>query len=105
MAGESPFTIQWLGYEALKRYTKNMPGNRGMKAVKDIRFLARRCKARGCWTVMTPPIKYVLEDKDFIKIGSYRRIWCDHTLQCPACPSSLRRGKLVPVEICPPSLI
>ncbi|KAM9503811.1 uncharacterized protein ACWYII_000907 isoform 2-T8 [Salvelinus alpinus] len=71
MAGESPFTIQWLGYEALKRYTKNMPGNRDMKAVKDIRFLARRCKARGCWAVMTSPIKYVLEDNDFIKIESW----------------------------------
>lgn len=63
------YTIQCLGYEALKRYTKNMPGNGGMKAVKDIRYLARRCKARGCWTVMTPSIKYVLEDNDFIKIG------------------------------------
>ncbi|CAB1322692.1 unnamed protein product [Coregonus sp. 'balchen'] len=61
------YTIQWLGYEALKRYTKNKPDNGGIKAVKDIRFVARRCQGQGLLDG-DDTIEDVLEDNDFVEI-------------------------------------
>uniref|UniRef100_A0A8C8CLC9 Histidine ammonia-lyase n=1 Tax=Oncorhynchus tshawytscha TaxID=74940 RepID=A0A8C8CLC9_ONCTS len=61
------YTIQWLGYEALKRYTKNKPDNGGIDAVKDIRFVARRCQGQGLLDG-DDTIEDVLEDNDFVEI-------------------------------------
>uniref|UniRef100_A0A673ZJX1 Histidine ammonia-lyase n=1 Tax=Salmo trutta TaxID=8032 RepID=A0A673ZJX1_SALTR len=61
------YTIQWLGYEALKRYTKNKPDNGGINAVKDIRFVARRCQGQGLLDG-DDTIEDVLEDNDFVEI-------------------------------------
>ena len=63
------YTIQWLGYEALKRYTKNKPDNGGINAVKDIRFVARRCQGQGLLDG-DDTIEDVLEDNDFVEIGN-----------------------------------
>ncbi|XP_070299346.1 histidine ammonia-lyase isoform X2 [Salvelinus sp. IW2-2015] len=62
------YTIQWLGYEALKRYTKNKPDNGGINAVKDIRFVARRCQGQGLLDG-DDTIEDVLEDNDFVEIA------------------------------------
>uniref|UniRef100_A0A8C8CU88 Histidine ammonia-lyase n=1 Tax=Oncorhynchus tshawytscha TaxID=74940 RepID=A0A8C8CU88_ONCTS len=62
------YTIQWLGYEALKRYTKNKPDNGGIDAVKDIRFVARRCQGQGLLDG-DDTIEDVLEDNDFVEIA------------------------------------
>uniref|UniRef100_A0A4W5JG19 Histidine ammonia-lyase n=1 Tax=Hucho hucho TaxID=62062 RepID=A0A4W5JG19_9TELE len=66
------YTIQWLGYEALKRYTKNKPDNGGIKAVKDIRFVARRCQGQGLLDG-DDTIEDVLEDNDFVEIGIHKQ--------------------------------
>ncbi|XP_023696254.1 histidine ammonia-lyase [Paramormyrops kingsleyae] len=62
------YTIQWLGLEAIKRYTKNKPDNGGIKSVKDISFVARRCQGQG---LLDPDdtIEDVLEDNDFVELA------------------------------------
>ncbi|XP_003967702.1 histidine ammonia-lyase [Takifugu rubripes] len=61
-------TIQWLGYEALKRYIKNKPDNGGIKAVKDTRFVVRRCQSLGLLDA-DDTIEDVLEDNDFVELA------------------------------------
>uniref|UniRef100_A0A3P8XQX6 Histidine ammonia-lyase n=1 Tax=Esox lucius TaxID=8010 RepID=A0A3P8XQX6_ESOLU len=66
---DSTYTIQWLGHEALKRYTKNKPDNGGIKkAVTDIKFFARRCQGQGLLDE-DDTIEDVLEDNDFVEIA------------------------------------
>ncbi|KAJ8002636.1 hypothetical protein DPEC_G00160950 [Dallia pectoralis] len=66
---DSTYTIQWLGHEALKRYTKNKPDNGGIKkAVADIKFVARRCQGQGLLDE-DDTIEDVLEDNDFVEIA------------------------------------
>lgn len=66
-------TIQWLGYEALKRYIKNKPDNGGIKAVKDTRFVVRRCQSLGLLDA-DDTIEDVLEDNDFVELGNVKQI-------------------------------
>lgn len=61
-------TILWLGQEALKRYIKNKPDNGGITAVKDTRFVVRRCQGLGLLDA-DDTIEDVLEDNDFVEIG------------------------------------
>ncbi|KAL4005571.1 hypothetical protein ACER0C_005284 [Sarotherodon galilaeus] len=61
-------TIQWLGQEALKRYIKNKPDNGGITAVKDTRFVARRCQGLGLLDA-DDTIEDVLEDNDFVELA------------------------------------
>ncbi|XP_069019388.1 histidine ammonia-lyase [Embiotoca jacksoni] len=61
-------TIQWLGQEALKRYVKNKPDNGGINAVKDTRFVVRRCQGLGLLDA-DDTIEDVLEDNDFVEIA------------------------------------
>ncbi|XP_019935106.2 histidine ammonia-lyase [Paralichthys olivaceus] len=61
-------TIQWLGLEALKRYIKNKPDNGGITAVKDTRFVVRRCQGLGLLDA-DDTIEDVLEDNDFVEIA------------------------------------
>uniref|UniRef100_A0A3Q4M228 Histidine ammonia-lyase n=1 Tax=Neolamprologus brichardi TaxID=32507 RepID=A0A3Q4M228_NEOBR len=61
-------TIQWLGQEALKRYIKNKPDNGGITAVKDTRFVVRRCQGLGLLDV-DDTIEDVLEDNDFVELA------------------------------------
>ncbi|XP_046890017.1 histidine ammonia-lyase [Hypomesus transpacificus] len=61
-------SIQWLAYEALKRYTKNKPDNGGIKALKDTRFVARRCQGQGLLDA-DDTIDDVLEDNDFVELS------------------------------------
>ncbi|XP_003444034.1 histidine ammonia-lyase [Oreochromis niloticus] len=61
-------TIQWLGQEALKRYIKNKPDNGGITAVKDTRFVARRCQGLGLLDA-DDTIDDVLEDNDFVELA------------------------------------
>ncbi|XP_061750253.1 histidine ammonia-lyase [Nerophis ophidion] len=61
-------TIQWLGHEALKRYMKNKPDNGGIKALKDIRFVVRRCQGFGLLDA-EDTIDDVLEDNDFVDLA------------------------------------
>lgn len=63
-------TIQWLGQEALKRYIKNKPDNGGITAVKDTRFVARRCQGLGLLDA-DDTIDDVLEDNDFVELGNH----------------------------------
>lgn len=67
-------TIQWLGYEALKRYIKNKPDNGGIKAVKDTRFVVRRCQSLGLLDA-DDTIEDVLEDNDFVELGNVNQIF------------------------------
>lgn len=67
-------TIQWLGYEALKRYIKNKPDNGGIKAVKDTRFVVRRCQSLGLLDA-DDTIEDVLEDNDFVELGNVKQIF------------------------------
>lgn len=62
-------TIQWLGQEALKRYIKNKPDNGGITAVKDTRFVVRRCQGLGLLDT-DDTIEDVLEDNDFVELGN-----------------------------------
>lgn len=61
-------TIQWLGVEALRRYIKNKPDNGGITAVKDTRFMVRRCQGLGLLDA-DDTIEDVLEDNDFVEIA------------------------------------
>ncbi|KAM7396944.1 hypothetical protein PAMP_019947 [Pampus punctatissimus] len=61
-------TIRWLGQEALKRYMKNKPDNGGITAVKDTRFVARRCQSLGLLDA-DDTIDDVLEDNDFVELA------------------------------------
>lgn len=61
-------TIRWLGQEALKRYIKNKPDNGGITAVKDARFVVRRCQSLGLLDA-DDTIDDVLEDNDFVELG------------------------------------
>ncbi|XP_035520441.1 histidine ammonia-lyase [Morone saxatilis] len=61
-------TIQWLGHEALKRYMKNKPDDGGIKALKDTRFVVRRCQGLGLLDA-DDTIEDVLEDNDFVEIA------------------------------------
>uniref|UniRef100_A0AAX7UAY9 Histidine ammonia-lyase n=1 Tax=Astatotilapia calliptera TaxID=8154 RepID=A0AAX7UAY9_ASTCA len=61
-------TIQWLGQEALKRYIKNKPDNGGITAVKDTRFVVRRCQGLGLLDA-DDTIEDVLEDNDFVELA------------------------------------
>lgn len=63
------YTIQWLGIEALKRYTKNKPDNGGITSVKDVNYTARRCQGQGLLDA-DDTIEDVLEDNDFIELGN-----------------------------------
>uniref|UniRef100_W5NFJ6 Histidine ammonia-lyase n=1 Tax=Lepisosteus oculatus TaxID=7918 RepID=W5NFJ6_LEPOC len=60
-------TVQWLGVEALRRYTKNKPDNGGISSVKDVRFYVRRCQGHGLLDA-DDVIEDVLEDNDFVEI-------------------------------------
>ena len=60
--------IGWLGEEALKRYVKNKPDNGGITAVKDTRFIVRRCQGLGLLDA-DDTIDDVLEDNDFVELG------------------------------------
>lgn len=62
-------TILWLGQEALKRYMKNKPDNGGITAVKETRFVVRRCQGLGLLDV-DDTIDDVLEDNDFVELGN-----------------------------------
>lgn len=73
---DSTSTIQWLGQEALKRYTKNKPDNGGLsKSVKDIRFVVRRCQGHGLLDA-DDTIEDVLEDNDFVELGNIHAYIC-----------------------------
>ncbi|XP_075906881.1 histidine ammonia-lyase [Nelusetta ayraudi] len=61
-------TVQWLGQEALKRYVKNKPDNGGIKAVKDLRFVVRRCQSLGLLDA-DDTIEDSLEDNDFVELA------------------------------------
>uniref|UniRef100_A0A8C4NXM1 Histidine ammonia-lyase n=1 Tax=Dicentrarchus labrax TaxID=13489 RepID=A0A8C4NXM1_DICLA len=61
-------TIRWLGHEALKRYMKNKPDDGGIKALKDTRFVVRRCQGLGLLDA-DDTIEDVLEDNDFVEIA------------------------------------
>lgn len=61
-------TVLWLGQEALKRYMKNKPDNGGIKAVKDLRFVVRRCQSLGLLDA-DDTIEDALEDNDFVELG------------------------------------
>ncbi|KAM9377775.1 histidine ammonia-lyase-like [Pholidichthys leucotaenia] len=61
-------TVQWLGYEAVKRYIKNKPDNGGIKNVKDTRFIVRRCQGLGLLDE-DDTIEDVLEDNDFVELA------------------------------------
>uniref|UniRef100_A0A671U480 Histidine ammonia-lyase n=1 Tax=Sparus aurata TaxID=8175 RepID=A0A671U480_SPAAU len=61
-------TIQWLGQESLKRYIKNKPDNGGITAVKDTRFVVRRCQSLGLLDA-DDTIEDVLEDNDFVELA------------------------------------
>lgn len=61
-------TIRWLGQEAVKRYVKNKPDNGGITAVKDTRFVVRRCQGSGLLDA-DDTIDDVLEDNDFVELG------------------------------------
>ncbi|XP_036961813.1 histidine ammonia-lyase [Acanthopagrus latus] len=61
-------TIQWLGQESLKRYIKNKPDNGGIVAVKDTRFVVRRCQSLGLLDA-DDTIEDVLEDNDFVELA------------------------------------
>ncbi|KAJ8384349.1 hypothetical protein AAFF_G00206020 [Aldrovandia affinis] len=61
------YTVQWLGIEALKRYTKNKPDNGGIASVKDVNFVARRCQGQGLLDA-DDTIEDVLEDNDFVEL-------------------------------------
>ncbi|XP_012697892.1 histidine ammonia-lyase [Clupea harengus] len=61
-------TIQWLGVEALKRYTKNKPDNGGFKTTKDFSFVVRRCQGHGLLD-SDDTIEDVLEDNDFVELA------------------------------------
>lgn len=75
-------TIQWLGQESLKRYIKNKPDNGGITAVKDTRFVVRRCQSLGLLDA-DDTIEDVLEDNDFVELGNnrpqlkYKRCICE----------------------------
>uniref|UniRef100_A0A8C9YLA3 Histidine ammonia-lyase n=1 Tax=Sander lucioperca TaxID=283035 RepID=A0A8C9YLA3_SANLU len=64
-------TIRWLGHEALKRYVKNKPDNGGITAVKDTRFVVRRCQGLGLLDA-DDTVEDVLEDNDFVELGNDR---------------------------------
>lgn len=66
---DSSSTIHWLGCEALKRYVKNKPDNGGIVAVKDTRFVVRRCQGLGLLDA-DDTIEDVLEDNDFVDLGN-----------------------------------
>lgn len=71
---ETKNTIRWLGQEALKRYMKNKPDNGGIKAVKDLRFVVRRCQSLGLLDA-DDTIEDALEDNDFVELGEkYMRL-------------------------------
>lgn len=61
-------TVLWLGQEALKRYMKNKPDNGGIKAVKDLRFVVRRCQSLGLLDA-DDTIEDALEDNDFVELA------------------------------------
>ncbi|KAM8892804.1 histidine ammonia-lyase [Spinachia spinachia] len=61
-------TIRWLGHEALKRYMKNKPDNGGITAVKDTRFVVRRCQGLGLLDA-DDTVEDVLEDNDFVELA------------------------------------
>ncbi|KAK9516475.1 hypothetical protein VZT92_024401 [Zoarces viviparus] len=61
-------TIRWLGHEALKRYMKNKPDNGGITALKDTRFVVRRCQGLGLLDA-DDAIEDVLEDNDFVELA------------------------------------
>uniref|UniRef100_A0A8C9YRM2 Histidine ammonia-lyase n=1 Tax=Sander lucioperca TaxID=283035 RepID=A0A8C9YRM2_SANLU len=61
-------TIRWLGHEALKRYVKNKPDNGGITAVKDTRFVVRRCQGLGLLDA-DDTVEDVLEDNDFVELA------------------------------------
>ncbi|CAK6961640.1 histidine ammonia-lyase [Scomber scombrus] len=61
-------TIRWLGLEAVKRYVKNKPDNGGITAVKDARFVVRRCQGSGLLDA-DDTIDDVLEDNDFVELA------------------------------------
>lgn len=65
-------TIEWLGYESLKRYIKNKPDNGGIQAVKDTRFVVRRCQSLGLLDA-DDTIEDVLEDNDFVELGNEKQ--------------------------------
>uniref|UniRef100_A0A3Q2Y7M2 Histidine ammonia-lyase n=1 Tax=Hippocampus comes TaxID=109280 RepID=A0A3Q2Y7M2_HIPCM len=67
---DSSSTIRWLGQEALKRYMKNKPDDGGIAALKDARFVARRCQGLGLLDA-DDTIDDVLEDNDFVELDMF----------------------------------
>ncbi|XP_055508743.1 histidine ammonia-lyase-like [Leucoraja erinacea] len=61
------YNIQWLGREALRRYTKAKADDGGLGCVEDMTFLVKRCQGP---SLLDPndAIGDVLQDKDFIQI-------------------------------------
>nr|XP_020480713.1 histidine ammonia-lyase isoform X1 [Monopterus albus] len=74
-------TIQWLGQEALKRYTKNKPDNGGITDVKNTRFCARRCQGLGLLDA-DDTIEDVLEDNDFVELAIEGDSMSPHFIPC-----------------------
>lgn len=77
---ETKNTIRWLGQEALKRYMKNKPDNGGIKAVKDLRFVVRRCQSLGLLDA-DDTIEDALEDNDFVELGE-KHMQLNPTVAC-----------------------
>ncbi|XP_072097509.1 histidine ammonia-lyase-like [Mobula birostris] len=63
------YNIQWLGQEALRCYMKAKADGGGRGCTEDIKFLVKCCQGQ---SLLDPndAIKDVLQDKDFIQIGS-----------------------------------
>lgn len=84
-------TVLWLGQEALKRYMKNKPDNGGIKAVKDLRFVVRRCQSLGLLDA-DDTIEDALEDNDFVELGRLGNLYlCE--MQMLTCLVTVIRGR------------
>ncbi|XP_077373817.1 histidine ammonia-lyase isoform X1 [Festucalex cinctus] len=78
---DSSSTIRWLGHEALKRYTKNKPDNGGIQALKDTRFVVRRCQGLGLLDA-DDTVDDVLDDNDFVELVIEGDTMCPDFIPC-----------------------
>ncbi|XP_051916570.1 histidine ammonia-lyase-like [Hippocampus zosterae] len=78
---DSSSSIRWLGQEALKRYMKNKPDDGGIAALKDTRFVARRCQGLGLLDA-DDTIDDVLEDNDFVELAIEGDTMCPDFIPC-----------------------
>ncbi|CAG08696.1 unnamed protein product, partial [Tetraodon nigroviridis] len=90
-------TIRWLGHEALKRYIKNKPDNGGIQAVKDTRFVVRRCQSLGLLDA-DDTIEDVLEDNDFVELAIEGDSMSPDFIPCEPGVSSLTAAYREPKE-------